>query len=81
MGLGETRRNLSRSKSNTQVKEASAVLDLGVAFLIAIGTMGSDPLFRCVQTLAYFVTQGIGLPCANMPGPKGVVSPVSGLVG
>jgi len=30
---------------------------------------------------AYFVIQGIGLPCSNIPGPKGVVSPVSGLVG
>jgi len=30
---------------------------------------------------SYFVIQGIGLPCSNIPGPKGVVSPVSGLVG
>ena len=30
---------------------------------------------------AYFVIQGIGVPCSNIPGPKGVVSPVSGLVG
>lgn len=37
--------------------------------------------FTCELISAYPVTQGIGSPCTNIPGPKGVVSPVSGSVG